>query len=164
MKYVLRCVFIVQTFNSCTSRPDVSQCLVLQTSLNKHIKASFRYEVIHAQETGWKSHMRSCIMPGRPMHFLHELNVGTVAQQKIVMEFEIRNIVYCHFSCRIDCNYNFTTCSCSWWRESWYLKETFAHLTVQWPSYLVMYVLLPSHWKYTHYLLIVVFKLQKVHI
>ena len=33
---------------------------------------------IHAQETRWQSGVRSCIMPGLPMHLMQELNVGTV--------------------------------------------------------------------------------------
>ena len=33
---------------------------------------------IHAQETGWQSGVRSCIMPGMPTHLVQELNVGTV--------------------------------------------------------------------------------------
>ena len=40
---------------------------------------------IHAQETGCQLGVQSCIMPGLPMHFVQELNVGTV-------EF------YCHIS------------------------------------------------------------------
>ena len=31
------------------------------------------------QETGWKSDMRSCIMPWLPTHLVQELNVCTVA-------------------------------------------------------------------------------------
>ena len=53
----------VQTFNSCTSRQDVCQCLVVQTTMdgmskisakdindtrNLQTKASFSFEVIHA--------------------------------------------------------------------------------------------------------------------
>ena len=33
---------------------------------------------IHAQETGWQSGVRSCIMPRLPMHLVQELNTCTV--------------------------------------------------------------------------------------
>ena len=33
---------------------------------------------IHAQEIGWQSGLRSCIMPGLPAHLVHEFNAGTV--------------------------------------------------------------------------------------
>ena len=87
----------VQTFNSCTSQPDVCQYLVVQSpmdnmSKNKpstsmtHVacKSKLRSVVrsghpcIHAQETGCQLGVQSCIMPGLPMHFVQELNVGTV--------------------------------------------------------------------------------------
>ena len=39
------------------------------------IKATFSRE---AQEYGWQPGLRSCIMPGLPMHLVQELNVSTV--------------------------------------------------------------------------------------
>ena len=79
--------YTVQTFNSCTSRPDVWQCLVVHTRLgnmskNKpstrslRIKVTFSFEVIHAQETGWQSGVRSYNMPGLPTHSMQELNAA----------------------------------------------------------------------------------------
>ena len=76
----------VQTFNSCTHRPDVCQCLVVHTSMDNmsknkpsstltlvadesKLRSVVRSETcgrIHAQETRWQSGMRSCIMPGYP--------------------------------------------------------------------------------------------------
>ena len=41
-------------------------------------KALFSCEVIHAQETGWQSGVRSCIMSGLPRHLVQESNVDTV--------------------------------------------------------------------------------------
>ena len=52
-------VSTVQTFNSCTSRPDVCQCMVVQTLMDNMskisqahscllIKATFSCEVVHA--------------------------------------------------------------------------------------------------------------------
>ena len=82
----------VQIINSCTSRPNVCQCLVVQKTFItcqkevKHIndlrslriKITFSCKVIHAQTTGWQSGMRSCILPDLPTHLVQELNVGTV--------------------------------------------------------------------------------------
>ena len=42
------------------------------------IKATFSWEVIDAQETGWQSGVQSCIMPRLPTHLVQDLNVGTV--------------------------------------------------------------------------------------
>ena len=83
----------VQTFNSCTGRQDVCQCLVVQTSMitkskNKpntpmiHIrnvacKCTFICEVIHASmpwKLWWQSGVRSCDMSRLPMHLVQELN------------------------------------------------------------------------------------------
>ena len=33
------------------------------------------------QETGWKSGLRPCIMPGLPTHFVQGSNVGTVSRE-----------------------------------------------------------------------------------
>ena len=85
------------TFNSCISRPDVCQCLVLQhpwkicqrnmpctSMINAAGQPKLHLGVrigtcgpIHAQD-GWRSGVRSCIMPGLPTHIVHELNAGTV--------------------------------------------------------------------------------------
>ena len=88
-------VCTVQAFISCTSRPDVFQCLVVQTPMenmskirqaqqrptyiaNQSCVQLWGHPCIHAQETGWQSGARSCIMPGLPTHLVQELNVGTV--------------------------------------------------------------------------------------
>ena len=85
----------VKTFNSCTSRLDVSQCLVVQTPMDnmskkyaKHIndprslriKATFSCEVIHASmpRTGWQSGVRSWIMRRLPAYLMKELNDTTL--------------------------------------------------------------------------------------
>ena len=85
-------IHTVQTINSCTSQPDVCQCLVAQTSKDNKsknkfindlhvpsmlIKDTFSCGVIHAQETGWQSGVWSCIMPGLTEHLMQESNVGT---------------------------------------------------------------------------------------
>ena len=85
----------LQTFSFCTSRPDVSLCLVVQTPIDKMSKYRRNTSItqvaceksyfqlsghlcIHAEETEWQSRVRSCIMPGLPTHLVQELNVGTV--------------------------------------------------------------------------------------
>ena len=86
----------VRTFNSCTRRPDVCPCLVVQTPMDimsqiyeKHIedprslrlKATFSCKGnprIHAQENRCQSGVRSSILPGLLTHLVQELNVGTV--------------------------------------------------------------------------------------
>ena len=93
----------VQTFYSCTRRPDICQCLAVPTpidSMSKSkpstpmIKPSFRIkatlccEVIHAsmhKKLG-ESGVRSCIMPGLPRHLVHGLNAGTVEMTWLVLE------------------------------------------------------------------------------
>ena len=80
----------VQTLNSCTSHPDVCHCLVVQTPMdnisryqwttllaNQSYVQSWGHSCIHAQETKWQSVVRSCIMPGLPIHLMQELNVVT---------------------------------------------------------------------------------------
>ena len=54
----------VQTFNSCTNRPDVN----INDPRSLGIKATFSYEVIHAQETGWQPAVRACIRVGLLTH------------------------------------------------------------------------------------------------
>ena len=88
----------VQTFNPCTSRPDVCKCLVLPTPMDNMSEISqahqwptklanqsyvqlWGHQCIYAQETGWQSDVRSCIMPGLPTHLVQELYIGTVACQ-----------------------------------------------------------------------------------
>ena len=73
----------VQTFNSCISRPDVCQRLITCRKKAKHIndtdslriKATFSCGANRTHETGWRSGLRFCIMPGLPMYLVHELNV-----------------------------------------------------------------------------------------
>ena len=90
------CLSAVQTFNSCTSRPDVWQCLVVHTPTNnmsgnrpttsmKHVAYEFQAriscEVIYTsmpREIGGQSGVRSWILPGLPRHIVQELKVGTV--------------------------------------------------------------------------------------
>ena len=43
------------------------------------IKATYSYDVIHVQETGWQSDVRSCIMSGLPTHLAQELIIRTVS-------------------------------------------------------------------------------------
>ena len=77
----------VQTFNSCTSRLDVCQCLVVQTPMNNvshvvcesKIRLVLRSSCIYAKDTGGQSGVWSCVMPGQPTHLVQELNVGTVS-------------------------------------------------------------------------------------
>ena len=88
-------VATVQTFTSFTSRPDVYQCLVVQTVKNRMYmskdksctsltyvacKSRLRFLVrsctcgcILAQEGGWQSDVRPCIMPGLPMHLVQKI-------------------------------------------------------------------------------------------
>ena len=86
----------VQTFNSCTSRPDVYQFLIVQTPMGNIYRNTPSTSVtltllfhqryvqfwgnpcIHAYKTGCQLGIRSCIMPGLPKHLVQELNVGTV--------------------------------------------------------------------------------------
>ena len=88
----------VQTSNFCTSRPDVCQCLVVQTtritcqknkpstqityvaceSKLRSVVRSGTLDRIHAQDTGWQSGVRSCIMSRLPRHLVQKLNAGTV--------------------------------------------------------------------------------------
>ena len=70
--YVCMYVCTAQTFNSCTSRPYVCQCLVVHTPMDnmsdthaKHINA-LRSSVVRLS------------MPGLPRQLVKELNVGTV--------------------------------------------------------------------------------------
>ena len=86
----------VQTFNSCTNRPDVCQSLVLQTPMDNMSKDKPSISVFHI---AWKSKLRLVVRssmhpcPGNwvaigrvvvffarlPMHLVQELNVGTVS-------------------------------------------------------------------------------------
>ena len=53
----------VQTFNSCASRPDVCQCLVVQTPMDKQyidIKPTFSCEVNHASMSRKLGCNRAC--------------------------------------------------------------------------------------------------------
>ena len=90
-------LLVVETFNACTSRPDVCQCLVVQTTMddmskisaknindtrNLQIKASFSFEVVHAMKTGLQSGMQLCITPGLPTQLVQELNVRTVSSPR----------------------------------------------------------------------------------
>ena len=84
----------VQTFNSCTSRPDVCHCLVVQIPIDNmsknnpstsmtHVACESKLRsvvrsFIHDHETGLQSDVRSCIMLGLPTHLVQELNVVTV--------------------------------------------------------------------------------------
>ena len=80
----------VETINSCTSRPDVCQCLVAQTPVDKmsknkpsssmtHVSDETMLSLdgrsgtcvsIHTQETVWQSGLRYCIMPGLLTHIM----------------------------------------------------------------------------------------------
>ena len=77
--------YTVQTFNSCTSRLDVWQCLVVQTPMEKISQLAnqssnqlWGHPCVHFRETGWQPGVRSCFMHGLPTHLVQELNVGTV--------------------------------------------------------------------------------------
>ena len=89
------CVFTVD-FNSCTSPPDICQCLVVQkptgnmsnhrqsSSASLRIKATSNcHPCVRAKETGWPSGVRSCIMPGLSTHSVQELNIGTLGIPKV---------------------------------------------------------------------------------
>ena len=105
--YVCMYVCTVQTFNSCTSRLDVSQCLVVQTPKGNMSendpKTSMTYVacdlklrfVVKSSISGiWvKSGARSCIMPGMPAHLVQQLNVGTVCMN------------VCTYVCSLACSY-----------------------------------------------------------
>ena len=82
----------LQTFNSCTSRPDVYQCTVVQTPIDNvkqnkprtlmtHVACELKLRsilCIDSLETWWHSGVRSCVMPGLSTHFVQELNINTV--------------------------------------------------------------------------------------
>ena len=73
----------VKTFNSCTSQPDICQCLVVKHPWWTNITNQSYFQLqghtcIHIQETGLQSGVRLCIMPGLSRHLVQELNVGTV--------------------------------------------------------------------------------------
>ena len=56
----------------------------ISDSRSLRIKATFNCEFIHAQETGWQSDVRSCILSGLSTHYMEELNVGTVVYAVLV--------------------------------------------------------------------------------
>ena len=82
--------YTVQAFKPSSCRPDVCQCLVVQTAKDNisnkpshtnhacslRIKATFSREVIRA------SLNRLCIMPELPRHLVQEFNVGTVVSNR----------------------------------------------------------------------------------
>ena len=47
-------------------------------SKSRLVVRSSMHSCVHAQETGWRSDMQSCILPRLPTHLVQELNVGTV--------------------------------------------------------------------------------------
>ena len=58
---------------------EISQIYQWLTKLvNESYVQMWGHPCIHTQETGWKSGVRSCIMPGLPANLVQELNVGTV--------------------------------------------------------------------------------------
>ena len=87
----------VQTFNSCTSRPDVCQCLVVRTpmyntsrntsnTLMKHVACKSKLgSVVRSYIRPCQGKLedlsveRSWILPGLPTHLVWKLKVGTVA-------------------------------------------------------------------------------------
>ena len=85
----------VQTFHYYTSRPDVSQCLVVQTPtenmskrakhINAHVACGSKLRsvvnylpCIYTLQTRLQSGVRSCFLLGLPAHLVQELNVDTV--------------------------------------------------------------------------------------
>ena len=97
-----------QTFNPCTSRPDVFHCLVVETSMAntakiqaKHTidprslraKATFNCQVIHAsmpRKNRWQSGVWSCNMPGLPTHLVQEFNVCIVIRPTDLYEIRVK--------------------------------------------------------------------------
>ena len=96
----------VQPFNSCTSRPDVCQCLVAQTPMANMSKIRQAHQwptelanqsyaqlgghlCIHAQESWWQSDVQSCVMLRLPTDFVQELNVGSV--QAVFLPYIMRS-------------------------------------------------------------------------
>ena len=87
----------VQTSTSCTNRPDICQCLVVQTSMDDRKKHRTSISMIHVAlepklrsvlrssiftypvNRGEKLVIQSCIMPGLHTYLVQELNVGTVS-------------------------------------------------------------------------------------
>ena len=71
----------VQTFNSCTSRPDVCQCQPVQKTINNMSEnkpgtpvTNVAYEsklrsVVRSSMHPWQTGVRSCITPGLPRLF-----------------------------------------------------------------------------------------------
>ena len=99
----------MRTFSSRISRPDVYQYLVVQTHMDilskskpstsmthvaceSKLRLMWGHPCIYAQNTGWHSDVGSCVMHGLPMHFVQELNVGTV---------HIRYVLTYHYSSRV---------------------------------------------------------------
>ena len=82
-------MYTVQKLNSCTSRPDACQCLLVQTPMDNmskgssRIKATFSCEVrdpwSHPCEESWEAIRCAVVyMPGLPTHLVQKLNTGTV--------------------------------------------------------------------------------------
>ena len=110
----VRIIHTVQMFNSCTSRPDIWKCLVVQhlwitcqrnmpSKLMTHVFESKLRSVlrsgtyhIHAQENGWQSGVRSCIMRGVSTHLLQEINAGTVFSTCVVVHRIVGNLIKHH--------------------------------------------------------------------
>ena len=84
----IMCLATVHTFNSCTSRPNLCQWLVIIQIIQAHLRPTllanqgyfqfWGYPWVYAQDTGWQSGVRSCIMPRLPTHLVQELYIGTV--------------------------------------------------------------------------------------
>ena len=57
------------------NKPSTSKANVALNQIHVQLLGHLRF---HAQKTGWRSGVRSCIMSGLPTHLVQELNVGTV--------------------------------------------------------------------------------------
>ena len=80
-------ILTLQTFISCTSRPDVCQCLVVQKLMDNISKKLANNQVacgsnlrlvVRSFTLGLQSGVGSCIMAGLPTYLVQKLNVGTV--------------------------------------------------------------------------------------
>ena len=79
-------LYTMQTFHSCTSRPDVCQCLAVLTPMYIMPKNRTSTSValvlcesklLSVVRSSRQSGVRSGIMPGQPAHLVQELNVCT---------------------------------------------------------------------------------------
>ena len=96
------CQHKIKTFNSCMSRSDVCQCLVVQTPLDNMSKnkpsismsqiasESESRSVVRSSMHLWLGKLvQSCFVPGLPSHLVQELNDGTVRGKPVASKDDL---------------------------------------------------------------------------